>query len=186
MRYNPAKHHRRSMRLKGYDYTQNGAYFVTIVVQNRTCLFGKVVDGIMQLNVAGQMIDREWHALPTRFPNVHLDAFVVMPNHIHGIIILTNAPPAGAPLVGAQNGVAPNGVAPTVPLGAVVGAYKSLTTVEFTRGVKTLGWPPFPGKLWQRNYHERIVRDDAALNRIRRYIEENPARWAADTENPVR
>ncbi|MDN5869126.1 MAG: hypothetical protein L0H73_00150 [Nitrococcus sp.] len=133
-------------------------------------------------------------------------ALVVMPNHVHGIIVLTEknrCATVGAPLVGALNPTGiPNSRAPTrgaptpgqaravadgprLAVGSVVGAYKSLTTIEFTRGVKTLGWPPFGGKLWQRNFHEHVIRDDASLNGIREYLANNPAAWAEDPENPA-
>jgi REP element-mobilizing transposase RayT len=202
-RYDPDRHHRRSIRLKGYDYTLNGAYFITVVVQDRLCLFGEVVEGAMQLNDAGRMIASEWFALPLRFPTVQLDAFVVMPNHTHGVILidsvgaplvgaqLKDPPHVGAPLVGARSDRSPGNtkattrVAPTPSLDEVIGAYKSLTTVEFVRGVNTLGWSSFPGKLWQRNYYEHIIRNEDDLQRIRQYIADNPACWAEDPENPV-
>ncbi|MDZ7337191.1 MAG: transposase [candidate division KSB1 bacterium] len=193
MKYDPEKHHRRSIRLKGYNYSQPGAYFVTIVTQDRECLFGEVVDGEMQLHDAGHMVCEEWNALPNRFPNVDLDAFIVMPNHIHGIIIITDAEPGpvgaglvGAGLVPAPNGETPNGattrVAPT--LGDIVGALKSVTTVRYIQGVKQSGWPLFRGRLWQRNYYEHIIRDEESLHRIVEYIVTNPARWETDRENP--
>ena len=141
---------RRPIRLKGYDYSQPGGYFVTIVTQNRLCLFGEVVGEKMHLNEAGIMIREIWKNLPRRFPTVELDVFVVMPNHIHGILQIHE--PVGASLVGALDGnpgsevtagatdgdraatrAAPTGVA----LGGVIGAYKSITTVEYTRGVKS-------------------------------------------------
>ena len=90
MPYDPNRHHRRSIRLKGYDYSQAGAYFITICTQDRACLFGKVVNGEMRLNDAGHMVLAEWNMLPERFPHVVLDAFVVMPNHVHGIVVITN------------------------------------------------------------------------------------------------
>jgi len=93
MPYDPTRHHRRSIRLKGYDYSQAGAYFVTICTQDRACLFGKVVNGEMRLNDAGRMVLAEWNMLPERFPHVVLDAFVVMPNHVHGIVVITNPAP---------------------------------------------------------------------------------------------
>src|SRR5262245_46908215 len=128
-RYDPDRHHRRSIRLKGYDYTLNGAYFITVVVQDRLCLFGEVVDGVMQLNDAGRMIVTEWCALPSQFPTVRLDAFVVMPNHAHSILVIDSV---GALLVGAQSNQASGNtrattrVAPTPSLDGVIGAYKSL------------------------------------------------------------
>ena len=176
--YNPDIHDRRSIRLQGYDYRQEGAYFVTICVQNRSCLFGEIINDTMQLNEAGSMLARQWQMLPQRFANVRLDVFVVMPNHIHGIIVLTDGimePPSEA-----TTRVTP------ASLGDVVGAYKSLTTVEYVRGVKASRWTPFDGKLWQRNYYEHIIRNESALHDIRHYIIHNPAKWAEDTENPER
>jgi hypothetical protein len=117
MRYDPEKHRRRSIRLKGYDYSQAGVYFVTICTQGRACLFGEVIDGEMRLNDAGRMVVAEWERLPVLFPNVVLDAFVVMPNHIHGIVILTNPTndaPDGATLMGATAIGATTRVAPTM------------------------------------------------------------------------
>ena len=178
---NPKIHRRRSIRLRGYDYAQEGVYFVTVCTHNHTLLFGEISSDQMRLNNAGCTLVTQWQALPVRFPNVRLDAFVVMPNHIHGIIVLTRQKVAsrdgatGATLV----------VAPT-PLGSVVGAYKSLTTVDYVHGVKASGWMPFDGKLWQRNYYEHVIRDEAALSRIRDYIVHNPAKWAGDSENPQR
>jgi REP element-mobilizing transposase RayT len=179
MPYDPNRHHRRSIRLKGYDYSQAGAYFITLCTQDRACLFGKVVNGEMRLNDAGRMVLAEWNRLPERFPQVVLDAFVVMPNHVHGILVITDP----APTVGATVG-ATLVVAPTV--GNIIGAFKSRVTVEYIRGVKTSGWPPFRGRLWQRNYYEHIIRNERALNAIRQYIMENPRRWHRDREKEAR
>lgn len=185
------RHHRQSLRLKGYDYALAGTYFVTISTQDRGCVFGDVVEGGMRLNEAGRMVFTMWDTLPARFPGVALDAFVVMPNHIHGIMVFATQVSVGAPLVGAQD-VAPHRtpdnrattrVAPT--LGEVVGAYKSRVTVEYIRGVKTKGWPAFRRRLWQRNFYEHIIRNEASLNHIRQYILDNPARWTCDRENPL-
>jgi putative transposase len=182
---------RGSLRLKGYDYSMAGAYFVTICTQDRACLFGDVAAGAMRLNEAGQMVATLWDGLAARFPSVEIDRFVVMPNHLHGILVLdadagaatterattrvapTNVDPVGAPLVGAP-----------ARLGDVVGAFKSLATTGYIGGVKAKGWPEFRGRLWQRNYYEHIIRDEGALNRIRRYVDDNPARWEFDDENP--
>ena len=183
---NPADRHRRSIRLPGYDYRQAGAYFVTICAQGRALLFGEIRGDEMELNDAGQMLVSQWQALPQRFPNVRLDAFVVMPNHVHGIIVLVdaNTSPDGD---GATTRVAPTLEDPVgASLGEAVGAYKSLTTVEYARGVNASGWTPFDGRLWQRNYYEHIVRNEAALDDIRQYIIHNPAKWAEDEENPAR
>lgn len=174
--------HRRSLRLQGFDYSKEDAYFVTVCTQNRECLFGDVVDGAMHLNDAGRLVQAVWDGLSQRFPTIELDAFVVMPNHIHGIITV------GAPLVGAQEGIpddrATTRVAPTV--GSIVGAFKSITTNEYIRGVTTGFWPPFLGRLWQRNYYEHVIRSEESLNRIQEYIATNPFRWELDRENPAR
>jgi putative transposase len=196
--HNSTVHRRRSLRLKGYDYGMAGAYFVTICTQDRACLFGDVADGAMRLNEAGQMVAAPWDGLAARFSNVGIDRFVVMPNHVHGILVLdadaagvtterattrvaptdvglvgaplvgapvTNGDPVGAPLVGAR-----------VRLGDIVGAFKSLATNGYIGGVKDKGWSPFRSRLWQRNYFEHVIRDETALNRIRRYVDDNPAR----------
>lgn len=244
MKYNPRIHHRKSIRLKGYDYSQEGLYFITICVQDRTCLFGYVgaplvgapinncapainiekEDGsqkgqpkgiapmakTMILNDAGKMIENEWLALKSRFPNIELHEYVVMPNHFHGILEIG----VGAPLVGVQNTsdghympVAqnttndnknvemqnelgngqshdlgrPQGHAPTrKTVCDILDAFKSITTVEYIHGVKQLGWVPFYGKLWQRDYYEHIIRDDQSDQTISNYIIENPAKWAED------
>ncbi|MFH1006683.1 MAG: transposase [Candidatus Latescibacterota bacterium] len=198
----PERHHRRSIRLNGYDYSQSGGYFITIVVRNRLCLFGEVEDGFVKLGDAGGMIGDQWRALPARFPTLQLDTFVVMPNHIHAIILLIqeDTPPVWAPILGAPcirtivdpciagdttkigDTGATTRVAPTV--GDVVGAFKSLTSVAYARGMRNWGWPPFSGRLWQRNYYEHIIRNPESLNRIREYIATNPSRWSEDAENP--
>ena len=191
MTYNPEKHHRRSIRLKGYDYTQSGAYYITIVTHGRECLFGDMVDGEMRLSRTGQVAQREWERLPRRFPRVQLDRFVVMPNHIHGIIIITDG---GRGTAGHTNTMTVNGAAVPLPsprsheqfgkpvpgsIPTIVRSYKSAATLRInaTRGT--------PGaRVWQRNYYEHIVRSDSSLNRIRQYIVDNPARWDDDNENP--
>ena len=212
MKYSPDVHHRRSIRLKGYDYSRPGAYFVTICTQGRLCLFGDVVDGNVVLNESGRMVQTVWNEIPHHYPYVDIDAFVVMPNHIHGIVVIVGAGPCacpgpracpgtgqpqgvpgtgqpqGVPGTGQPQGVPgtgqPQGVAPTLSLPDVVHRFKTLTTKRYADGVKQRGWPPFPGRLWQRNYYEHIIRDENELNRIRQYITNNPLRWALDRENP--
>ena len=179
---NPKIHHRRSLRLKGYDYTQVGAYFVTIVLQDRLCLFGEIVNTEMQLSQAGEVARRVWDGLPDRFPTITIDTFVIMPNHLHGIIMIDQIPPVGAALVAAPTHAQSVHLQPA--LGAIIGAYKSLTTVEYTRGVKTMKWTPFRRRLWQRNYYEHIIRNEDALKHIRQYIISNPGQWDSDKENP--
>ena len=174
---------RRSLRLQGYDYAQPGAYFVTICTQHRRCLFGKVTDETMRLNAAGELAAAMWNALPNRFAQIDLDAFVVMPNHIHGILIISDDV-VGAPLVGARDAGAAARAAPTV--GAVVGAFKSAFAVEYIRGAKKGRWTAFDRRVWQRNYYEHVIRNEPDLTRVRRYIVENPLQWAFDRENPLR
>ncbi len=183
MTYDPTKHHRRSVRLPGYDYAQAGAYFVTICTQNRECVFSDVVEGQMILNAPGQMAELVWRELPQYYPGIKVDAFVVMPNHIHGIITLVGAGSHACPDKSGQ----PQGVAPTtrMSLPDVVHRLKSLTTTRYRRGVLRHSWRASPDRLWQRNYFDRIIRDEEELNRVRQYVEENPLRWAEDPENPA-
>lgn len=170
---NPKKHHRRSIRLSGYDYTQARAYFVTIVVQGRDCLFGDIVGGAMVLNDAGCMVESIFDEMVDHYPGVQTDARVVMPNHFHGIVILVGAAPRGRPGAGNPLEGQPRGVAPTMSLADVVHRFKTLTTKRYADGVKLAGWPPFHGRLWQRNYYDHIIRDNDSLNRLREYIETN-------------
>ena len=151
---------RHSIRLKGYDYSQAGGYFVTIVAQLRAALFGEIRGGEMILNDAGRMVETVWDTLPARFPNIELDIFQIMPTHFHSIIIIHE--PVGAGLVPALALVpaqylepipqsrATTRVAPT--LGDIVGAFKSITTHAYIQGVDESNWPQFHKRLWQRNY----------------------------------
>ena len=160
--------HRRSIRLQGYDYTLAGAYFVTVCAQDRACLFGEIRDGVFRANDAGRMVQVVWDELHVFYPHVETDAFVVMPNHVHGIVVLTG-PERNAPL----------------SLPDVVHRFKTMTTKRYTDGVKSLGWPPYRGRVWQRNYYEHVVRDEDELNRVQEYILTNPMRWEFDEENPI-
>ncbi len=194
MPYNPEKHHRRSIRLKGYDYTQPGAYFITVCTYMRECLFGEVVDGQMRLNAWGQIVEQCWREIPIHFPHVALDAFVVMPNHIHGIIVIgdvgaTHASPLHQTSASPLQPTSPSPLPPSHPVhptgpsqgsvGAIVGSFKSVTT----RRINALrGTPGAP--VWQRNYYEHIIRNEPSLQRIREYIAMNPLRWHLDRENP--
>lgn len=171
MLMNHSRHHRRSIRLKGYDYAQAGAYFVTMCTQNRTCLFGDVVDGQMRLNEYGQVVADSWLWLSARYPYVNQDEWVVMPNHLHGIMILTE-----------PDGMGGSRTAPTEnrkPIGRLIGAFKTVSTKRLNAMRNTPGVP-----VWQRNYYEHIVRSEESLDRIRRYIVDNPACWEEDPENP--
>ena len=247
-KYNPNIHHRKSIRLKGYDYSQAGLYFITICVNRRGnplwLPFGNIKNGEMMLNDAGRMVENEWWKLPQRFSNIELHEYVVMSNHFHAIIEIV-----GATLVVDQNDekktVAqndrneqnnlvqpetvqpetvqpetvqsetvqpetvqpetvqpetvqpetvqpenqmgqPQGIAPTAKpktVGDMVGAFQSIVTVEYIRGVKQHGWQPFNGKLWQRNYWEHIIRDELSYQRISEYIINNPKNWDNDKLN---
>lgn len=181
MKYNPDKHHRHSIRLKGYDYAQPGAYFITICTQNRACLFGEIVDGEMMLNDAGKMVDNEWLILPGRFANIRLRGHVVMPNHFHAVLEIIDGAVSPATVIEPMMAVEPGAVVPAQTVGDIVGAFQSIVTVKYIRGVKTEKWQSFNKKLWQRNYWEHIVRDESELDRICRYIKNNPQNWRDDT-----
>ena len=165
---------RQSTHLPDADYRRAGLYFVTVVVHTREPLFGEVTNSLLRANTAGEMVRLAWFELPNRYTNIELDALVVMPNHFHGIIRLVEA---SASLGDAKEG--------HPSLHEVIAAFKSLTTLAYVRGVHEQGWPTFDRHLWQRGYYERIVRNPAELDRIRRYIADNPANWPGDRENPV-
>jgi len=190
-KYNPDIHHRRSIRLKNYDYSQAGAYYVTICTEGRECLFGEVVDGKMVLNDGGQMVQAVWSEMPVNYSGVEIDQFIAMPNHIHGIIVLLSvgAGPCACPVetnTEIPKKGQPRGVAPTtkISLPDAVHHFKSFTTTKYRIGVDKYNWHPFPGKFWQRNYYEHIIHNEDELNRIREYIIQNPAQWDEDVENP--
>ncbi len=173
------RYHRRSIRLHGYDYTLPGAYFVTICTAGRACLFGEVVNGEMILNEYGRIMEEEWARSGNIRREMTLDAFVVMPNHLHGVVIL-NSDPLGTATVGAH-GRAPLRLerAPR-SLGAFVAGFKSAAT----KGINALRGSP-GATVWQRNYYEHIIRDDADLEATQWYILDNPARWGEDPDNPA-
>lgn len=172
MAYDPVKHHRRSIRLSVYDYAQAGAYFVTIVTQGRARLFGEVRDGRVRLNDVGKIAEQEWLRSADVRREVDLDTFVIMRNHIHGVVVIRD--------VGAH-GRAPLPTRQRQPrsLGSFIAGFKSAATkrINAHRGA--------PGeRLWQRNYYEHVVRGDRELDAIREYIVGNPHRWPEDPENP--
>jgi len=191
MKHDPGKHRRRSIRLRGYDYAQVGAYFVTIVTRDRACLFGEVVDGEMWPNQFGRIVQATWGELPDHYPGVERDAFMVMPNHIHGIIVLVDDGGVGEYDVGA--GLKPAltefrptttpraGLKPAPTLPEIIWAFKTFSARRINESRAT------PGALvWQRNYYERVVRGENELSRIREYIANNPLQWGKDRENPLR
>ena len=180
MTYNPDIHHRRSIRLQAYDYSQEGMYFITICCQGMVCRFGKIKDGEMILNDYGQIAHNEWEKLPERYPNVLSDIFQIMPNHIHAIIEIVGATLAVAQNdTDTQNNGATARVAPTKnTIGNIVGAYKSLVTNKCLGICKIRN--VYLGKLWQRNYYEHIIRNTKSYQEISNYIITNPINWEKD------
>ena len=172
---------RKSIRLPGFDYSQPGAYFITVCTRNRASIFGDVTEGKLCLSAAGRLAQAVWKELPQHYPHVHLDAWTVMPNHVHGIAILKSD---SVGHVGADSvdhvgaGLKP---APTLRHGLpeIVRAFKTFSARRINALQGTAGTA-----LWQRNYYEHVIRDEAALDRIRQYIADNPARWHEDPENP--
>ncbi|NBB99897.1 MAG: hypothetical protein GVY15_03430 [Bacteroidetes bacterium] len=216
MPYDSSKHNRQSMRLRGYDYAQSGAYFVTVCTQHRQCLFGEVDEGMMVLNEAGQIVAEEWLRSEIIREEITLDAFVIMPNHMHGIVVIDAGDTGGAtgpsskynhdgtdgdgvvvgatgpsplprdeptsppdPTIRSRSSILPNDQRPGPPprsLGALMAGFKGITTKRINRLRQTVG-----ARVWQRNYHDHIIRHERAWHRIRQYIEANPARCADDT-----
>ena len=173
---------RHSQRKKGYDYTEPGYYAITLCTYNRVCLFGVIVDGDMRFNDAGRMIHQTWHEAPNHHPGIELDVSQTMPNHLHGIVVVRDlSDPHANPHHGTKNGRTQRS-APT-SVSTVIQRFKTLTTKRYIEGVKTARWPVFHHKLWQRNFHDRIIRNETELNRIRSYIDNNPAQWASDENN---
>ncbi len=179
--------HRRSTRLKGYDYTQPGAYFVTLLSWNRECLFGHVIDEKIILSDYGQILVDEWVRSFAIRREIKLDEFMVMPNHFHAVVWIiegdlvraTGRSPLPNPGRRDQEKV-PTGLQPR-SLGAFIAGYKSTCTSRINSLRGTPGQP-----VWQRNYYDHIIRNDLELDRIRLYISDNPHRWAEDEENPGR
>lgn len=176
-------HDRRSNRLPGYDYSQPGAYFITIVTQGRECLFGEIVGGEMRLNDAGRIVEEVWLSLPMRYPGVALGAAVIMPNHFHGIVEIfeMDADPIGAihelPLQDPQIRLSQRNDRRRMALPLVVGYFKMNSAKRINQ---ILGSPGVP--VWQRNYYEHILRNDEEHQRIHLYILGNPINWADDNE----
>jgi putative transposase len=181
------KHRRRTIRVQGYDYTQAGAYFITLCTKNRKCLLGKVVNGMVQLNETGRLVESVWLKTATARPEIELDAYVVMPNHFHAIFFIHESPG----VAGATHRVAPTKNRSAVvgkphraagprsrSLGAVMAQFKSLVT----KRLNATGQNTDSG-VWQRNYYEHVIRDEDSLHRIRQYIATNAQRWDLDREN---
>ena len=179
MKYNREKHHRRSMRLKGYDYSSPCAYFITICAWNRECMLGEIIDGKMKLNDYGQAVQQEWMHTGDIRPNVELDEFIVMPNHFHGILVINHR------MNELRRGVlqyAPTDIvlrSPSQTIGAIIRGFKSSVTKSINISRDTPGMP-----VWQRNYFERVIRNEKELYGIRGYIRFNSVQWDMDEENP--
>jgi putative transposase len=201
MVFMPWKHRRRSIRLPGFDYSRPGGYFATLCVQNRECLFGHVADGQMHLNALGRIADDFIFEIPRRYPKMAVDCHIVMPNHVHVVLMITDGVDRGTVPVGAihelplQLPLQQQNAFPWDPverekyrlqrramlIPKSVGFYRMNVSkrVNILRGT--------PGiRLWQRNYHENIIRTQQSLERIRRYIRNNPANWDKDKINPDR
>jgi len=183
MSYDPKKHHRRSIRLKDYDYTRPGAYFVTLVTWQRQHRFGEIIDGEKHLNTPGDILKSCWLRLPDHFP-VRLDAWVIMPNHFHAILLLQDSrkgeASAHVDLIhpsAHQADASPRQPIGTQPgsLGAILQNFKSVTTRKINQIHNSPGVP-----VWQRNYYEHILRSEAEWQRIYSYIVANPHRWIED------
>jgi len=170
-KYNPNIHHRRSIRLKGYDYSQAGFYFITICVQDRASLFGEIENGKMKLNEYGKIAHNEWKRTPEIRPNVELGAFIIMPNHMHGIIHIICRGVLNSP---DNRGVCNTPLlSPSQTIGAIVRGYKSSVT-------KQLGLLNLNQKIWQRNYYVHIINKNQSYQNISNYIVNNPAKWNGD------
>jgi putative transposase len=161
MKYNPDLHHRRSIRLGGYDYSQAGAYFITICTHDRSSIFGEIIDGEMINNDLGNIVRSRWGKLSKHYQNVELDASIVMPNHLHGIIVLHGTLPEFA-----------------MPISEIIRGFKTFSARQINKIRDRKGIP-----VWQRNYYERIIRTENELNNVRNYIINNPVNWDTDTNN---
>ena len=198
MQYNPDRHHRRSIRLRNRDYSRAGAYFITLCVENREHLFGDVVDGEMRLNEPGKWADECISVLPQRFPDLFVDTHVIMPNHVHMVAVIRDDPVVGT-AVGAIHELplrelpvrySPPLESPLIDpeirrltrramlIPKMIGYYRMNVAKQINQMRGTPGVP-----VWQRNYYERIIRNDDELNRVREYIRDNPRKWLLDSEN---
>ena len=157
MEYNPDLHHRHSIRLVGCDYAQSGAYFITICTHNREYIFGEIVDRAMNYNELGNIVRSYWQELALHHPNIDVDESIVMPNHLHGIIIIHES---------------------SKPISEIIRGFKTFSARKINKLLDRKGYP-----LWQRNYYERIIRSKDELNNVRQYILNNPANWNQDKDN---
>lgn len=162
---------RRHPRLKQHDYATGGAYFLTLCVDGRACLFGSIREGVMHLSPAGVMVHSVWSELGQRYAGVMVDEFIVMPNHMHGILILVDRDePQEEPV--------------PLSLSEILRRFKTFTANQYRMAMKREEWQPWDGTLWQRNYHEHVIRNDRDLDAVRLYIANNVQQWELDHENP--
>lgn len=181
---------RKSNRLGRYDYSTKGYYFVTICTQNREYIFGDIVNDEMVLNDAGRMVESVLNEIPKHYPGIGINEYVVMPTHMHCIINIHNCVgvgPRADPIKNdhriLNNGQAQGPVPTKLSLSTIIKRVKSLTTKKYIDGVNNNNWPPFVKRLWQRSFHDRIIRNDKTFYGIRKYIIDNPKNWETDENN---
>jgi REP element-mobilizing transposase RayT len=199
MNYDPNLHNRNSIRLQGYDYSQPGAYFITINTHNKIHQFGWIMNGYMKFSEIGKIVQEQWLEIPLHFKKVLLDDFIIMPNHMHAIVVIEDGNKSqrckgealgfseskttmGNPLttLGNETGIlSPNASPNQHPIGttpgslsAIIQNFKSVTTRKINKELETPG-----AMLWQRNFYEHIIRDEEDYDRIVEYIRDNPNRW---------
>ena len=163
---------RKSIRVPGFDYSQPGAYFITIVAQNRKNLFGNIVDTNLEYNPIGRIVDNSWSWLFEHFEYIDMDEYCVMPNHFHGIIWINDSSRGGSRTTPTSD------VKLIKPLGRLIGVFKTVST----KSINLLNGTP-GHQIWQRNYYERIIRNGQELDAIRAYIQSNPLNWTEDSKN---
>ncbi len=198
------EHRRKSIRLKGYDYSTPGYYFVTICTHDKRCLFGEISDKGMVLNDAGRMVEKWFREIEKKYSHIKCDEYVVMPNHFHGIIQIVGAdlcvrpetPYSNEPDLENRtniNKIQKQDRHAGLPLqknnihqsiNEIVQWFKTMTTNDYIKGIKQNGWKPFNDKLWQRNYYEHVTRNEIDLSETREYILNNPYKWHLDKYNP--
>jgi putative transposase len=170
----PIIHYRKSIRLKEYDYSSPGEYFITICTNGRDCILGEIVDEKMRLSTIGDVVKKYWEEIPKYYQDIEIDEFIIMPNHIHGIIVLTE--PVGAihesplPTTAQQRR--------KMKLSKIIGRFKMKAAKEINLQRSMAGI-----SVWQRGYYEHVIRSEKELNNIRDYIINNPIKWVSDEEN---
>ena len=173
-------HHRKSIRLKEYNYASPGEYFVTICTHQRECLFGEIIKEEMVLNSLGLIVQEEWLKTEIIRPELELDEFIMMPNHLHGIIVINCEPEIKKQAVVGTHGCASLQRKPR-SLGAIIAGFKSAATKRINEERNMSRTP-----VWQPRFYEHIIRNDKELNNIREYIVNNPMQWHVDEENPMK